>query len=233
MDFNTAVQIPSHESIEEFAQEITSEILEKCEGTLLYRITEHEFPYAPHTEQLEIYNTALKNASPKSGDVLNTMHYNRRRALIEESALDYLRENNFIIINGFINFRLEEYKNELRKLCHNAADELSAMREYDEFLNMLRFFVSVQTPKENTVHVVRVGDALRIFNKWHKDITDFYASEFAFSPEDFTHEDIALSALITISPKRIIIHDNKENDKLYETIESVFSNVEYKEVVTK
>lgn len=228
MDFNTAVQIPANSNIEEFAQEITSEILEKCEGALLYRITEHEFPYAPVGEQLEIYNTALKNASPESGDVLNTMHYNRRKALIEESALDYLRENNFIIINGFINFRLEEYKNELRKLCHNAAEEVSAIREYDEFLNMLRFFVSVQTPKENTVHIIRKGDALRIFNKWHKDITDFYASEFAFSPEDFTHEDIALSALITISPKRIIIHDNKENDKLYDTIKAVFSNVEFK-----
>lgn len=228
MDFNTSVQMPAHESIEEFAEEITSEILTKCEGPLLYRITEHEFPYVSPSQQLEIYNTALKNASPESGDILNTMHYNRRKALIEESAIDYLRENSSIIINGFINFRLEEYKNELRKLCHSAAEEVSAMREYDDFLNMLRFFVSVQTPKESTVHIMRKDNTLRVFNRWHKDITDFYASEFAFSPEEFTHEDIALSALITISPRHIIIHDNKENDKIYETIDSVFSNVEFK-----
>lgn len=229
MDFNTAVQMPAGCSIKEFAGQISGEIMTKCEGPLLYKITEHEFPYMPHSEQMEIYNTALKNARAEDDNILNTMHYNRRRALIEESALDYLKDNSYIIINGFINFRLDEYKNELRKLCHSAAEEVSALREYDEFLNMLRFFVSVQSPKENTVHLIRKNGALRVFNKWHKDVTDFYASEFAFSPEEFTHEDIVLSALITISPRRIIIHDEKENDNIYKTIESVFADVQFAE----
>lgn len=228
MDFNTAVQIPAGTDIKDFARQISDEILTKCEGALLYRITEHEFPYAPHSEQLEIYNAALKNALPLQDNMLNTMHYNRRKALIEESALKYLSENNYIILNGFVNFRLEEYKNELRELCHNAAEEISALHEYDEFLNMLRFFVSVQTPKETTVHIIKKNNILRIFNKWHRDITDFYASEFAFSTEEFTPEDIVLSALITIAPKRVVIHDSKENDKLYDTILSVFSDVSFK-----
>ena len=155
------------------------------------------------------------------------MLYNRRKALIEESALNYLKENSYIILSGFINFRLEEYKNELKKLCHNAAEEFSAIREYDEFLNMLRFFVSVQSPKEKTVHIIKKGDSLRIFNKWHKDITDFYAEEFAFSTEEFTDEDIMLSALITIAPRKIVVHDKRENDKIYDTLSSVFSEVEF------
>ena len=102
------------------------------------------------------------------------------------------------------------------------------MREYDEFLNMLQFFVSVQMPKESLVHVVKRNETIRILNRYKKDITDIYSNEFAFSPEDFTHEDIALSALISIAPKSIIIHDKKENDKIYETISLVFPDVEFR-----
>ena len=227
MDFNTALCLPPDSDISKFARQITSEILEKCERNLLYKITKLEFPYTPECDRAEIFNIALKHADMKSEDVMDTIRYQRRKALIEESAADYLRENKSIILNGFINFRLEEYKNELRGLCHDAADEMYALREYDEFLNMLRFFVSVQSPKENTVHVVKKNGLIKIENKWHRDITRFYSEEFAFSGEDFTPEDIALSALIAISPRKIIIHDKKENDKLYETLESVFPSVEF------
>ena len=219
--------MPSNIRIEDFAGQISNEILTKVEAPLLYKITDREFPFMPQSEKQEIYNIALKNSHPCEDDLMGKMLYNRRKALIEESALDYLKENSYIILNGFINFRLEEYKNELKKLCRNAAEEFSALREYDEFLNMLRFFVSVQAPKEKTVHVIKKENELRIFNKRHKDITDYYAEEFAFSSEGFTSEDIALSALIAIAPRKIIIHDKKENDKIYETLLSVFSEVEF------
>ncbi len=228
MDLNTAVTLPPGMHIREFAGEITGEILDKCEKQLIYKITENEFPYISSSDKRQIYRIALKNASPESEDILNTMHYNRRKALVEESTVEYLKNNKRIIISGFVNFRLEEYKNELRKLCHNAAEEFSALKEYDEFLNMLRFFVSVQMPKESLVHIVKRNGRLRILNKHKKDITDRYSEEFAFASEEFTHEDIALSALISISPKNVVIHDNKENDKMYETIASVFPNVEFK-----
>ncbi len=228
MDLNTAVSLPSGMRIREFAGEITGEILDKCEKQLLYKITENEFPYIPDSDKRQIYNIALKNASPEGDDVLKTMHYNRRKALIEESTVEYLKNNSFIIISGFVNFRLEEYKNELKKLCYNAAEEFSALKEYDEFLNMLKFFVSVQMPKENLVHVVKKKGELRLLNRFKKDITDRYSDEFAFADEDLTSEDILLSALITISPRNIIIHDTKENNKIYETIISVFPRVEFK-----
>ena len=229
MDFNTAVSLPTDCDIKEFALQITGEIMNKCEKGLLYKITEDEFPYAPQSDKVEIYNLALKHANPNEDDVMDIIHYNRRKALIEESTLDYLKENSFIILNGFINFRLGEYKNELRTLCHDAAQELYALREYDEFLDMLRFFVSVQAPKESLVHIVKKDGVLRIQNKHRRDITKAYSEIFSFSDEELTPEDIALSALISIAPRKIIIHDTKDSDKIYETIESVFFDVEFKE----
>ena len=162
MNLNTAVNLPKDKDIYEFAVQITGEIMNRCEKPLIKKITEYEFPYVSPSEKAEIYNLALKHASAESSDVMDIIHYERRKALIEEKTLSYLKDNSFIIINGFVNFRLEEYKNELRTLCHDAAEELYAMREYDEFMNMLRFFVSVQSPKEQLVHIVKENSVLHI-----------------------------------------------------------------------
>ena len=115
-------------------------------------------------------------------------------------------------------------------MCHDAADELYAMREYDEFLNMLRFFISVQSPKEMIVHIVKKDGILRILNKRHKDITDLYCEEALFSGEDFGAEDIVLSALITIAPRKIVIHGKRANERIYDTISSVFPDVEFTDI---
>ena len=227
MELNTAVNLPADTDIYDFAVQITGEIMNNYEKPLLKKITENEFPYAPQGEKAEIFNLALKHASAQSPDAMDTIHYERRKALIEEKALDYLKENSFIIINGFVNFRLEEYKNELRNLCHDAAEELYAMREYDEFMNMLRFFVSVQAPKEQVVHLIKTKGIMRIHNKRHRDITDIYCEESIFSEEGFTEEDIILSTLITIAPRKIIIHDKCENERIYDTIANVFTDVEF------
>ena len=193
LELNTAVNLPQGTDVYEFAVQITGEIMSRFEKPLLKKITEREFYYSPPSERAEILSLALKHASGESMDAMDTIHYERRKALIREQAEDFLRENNYIIINGFVNFRLEDYKNELKNLCHDAAEELYAMREYDEFLNMLSFFISVQSPKD----------------------------------EGFSTEDIVLSALITISPRKIIIHDKKENERIYDTITSVFPDVEF------
>lgn len=227
LELNTAVNLPQGTDVYEFAVQITGEIMSRFEKPLLKKITESEFYYSPPSERAEILSLALKHASGESMDAMDTIHYERRKALIREQAEDFLRENNYIIINGFVNFRLEDYKNELKNLCHDAAEELYAMREYDEFLNMLSFFISVQSPKEPLVHIVKRNGILRIHNKRHKDITDHYCEEAIFEDEGFSTEDIVLSALITISPRKIIIHDKKENERIYDTITSVFPDVEF------
>lgn len=229
LDLNVAINLPAGTDIYQFATEITGEIMAKYEKPLLRKIAEHEFPNVSSGERMEIVQIALRHAEGNSENVMDTVHYERRKALIEEKALNYLKENKSIIINGFVNFRLEEYKDELRNLCHDAAEELYANKEYDEFMNMLRFFVSVQTPKETLVHIKKKDGTLKIFNKRYRDITNYYCEESIFSDEGFTREDIILSSLITISPKRIIIHGNHSEERIYDTISNVFPDVEFTE----
>lgn len=227
MDFKTAVILTPDMQTDELAREISAEIMEKYEPQLLKAITQREYSFAPQTDRVRIYDIALENSQPGGERIMNAIHYNRRKAIIEECAENYLKENDVFILDGFINFRLEEYKKELRDIVYSAGEEYVAIREYEEFLDMLRFFVSVQSPREDTVHIVKNGGRLCVLNKRKKDITAVYANEFSETEEELTNEDIVLSALISIAPLHIIIHDDSESDKIYETIQEIFSDVSF------
>lgn len=227
MDFKTAVILTPDMQTDELAREISAEIMEKYEPQLLKAITQREYSFAPQTDRVRIYDIALENSQPGGERIMNAIHYNRRKAIIEECAENYLKENDVFILDGFINFRLEEYKKELRDIVYSAGEEYVAIREYEEFLDMLRFFVSVQSPREDTVHIIKNGGRLCVLNKRKKDITTVYANEFSETEEELTNEDIVLSALISIAPLHIVIHDDSANDKIYETIKEIFSDVSF------
>lgn len=227
MDFKTAVILTPDMQTDELAREISAEIMEKYEPQLLKVITQREYSFAPQTDRVRIYDIALENSQPGGERIMNAIHYNRRKAIIEECAENYLKENDVFILDGFINFRLEEYKKELRDIVYSAGEEYVAIREYEEFLDMLRFFVSVQSPREDTVHIVKNGGRLCVLNKRKKDITAVYANEFSETEEELTNEDIVLSALISIAPLHIVIHDDSDSDKIYETIKEIFSDVSF------
>ena len=229
MKITAAVTLPENEKTEEFIKSLSFFIIEKYENILIRKITQVQYSYSSKEEIKKISDRATENARQKDGEILSTIHYNRRRMLIEEALRHFFEKNRSVNIEGFINFRLEDYKNELKNLCHDAAEELYAMREYDEFLSMLSFFISVQSPKETVVHIVKRGGTLRLLNKRLRDITDKYSEEALFEDESFSTEDVVLSALITIAPRKIVIHDVRDAMRIYETIISVFPDVEFKD----
>jgi len=223
-----AVTLPENAEINEFAKKISSVIIDKYENILLKKITESEFCYLPENERSMIYLRAKENANSQSGEILSTIHYNRRRMLIEDALRQFFSEEKSLNIEGFVNFRLEAYKEELREIVNCASDEIQAELEYEEFLEMLRFFISVQYPKEKIVHIVKRKDGLRILNSKKKDITKVYLTD-AYPPEKFTAEDVLLSSLIGIAPEKIVIHDALESEKIYSTVKKIFPEVIFSE----
>ena len=227
MELNAEVILPEDISIGKFSKDLSKKIIERFEKSLIYKIIDREIPLSNQEDKTKVYQIALKNASKESGELLSEIYYNRRLALIEESVKKYFDENDHMVLEGFVNFRLKAYMEELKTLCINAMEEFSAQREYEEFIDMLRFFVSVQNPREEMVNVVKKGQEMRILNKRRKDITDLYMDELVNREEELTKEDVILSELITIAPQRIVIHDDKNAEKIYETISQIFKDVTY------
>src|SRR5699024_4963054 len=123
---------------------------------------------------------------------------------IYEEVLDYIVENNEIIIDGFIRFRLEKFKNNINHLIEKSIDEYFIEKEYKEFIKILQYFVDIQQPKLNTINIVVKDDDYKLFddknNLIEKDYYNDIISELA--NEGISNDDLLISTLIVIAPDR-------------------------------
>jgi putative sporulation protein YtxC len=142
--------------------------------------------------------------------------------------MEYLENNDELVLEGFIRFRLKDFNLELEEAVDRAVDDLLIEKEYSEFIKLLRYFVEVQEPKAEEVHVLMGEDKkftlldsdLHIINN---DMLEDLAKEI--SEKEISHDDLLISSLITIAPQKITIHqfEQIQNKELLNTINKVFN----------
>ena len=106
-------------------------------------------------------------------------------------------------------------------------------REYEDFIELLKYFVSVQDSRPELVYIrVLSNGTYQIFDKNKNDITKKCLYEFSTADDmnDVSFDDLLISILITLAPEKMIVENSKniKNVQLFETIERVFENVVYK-----
>lgn len=198
-----------------FAQFLLYDIKEE----IIARIIKKEYFYFEDEERREIFQKAI------DGNV----DYDERRwaAYIHGRLTEYFSENRELSLEGFIRFRLKEYIDELEYIVDRSVDELLIDREYNEFIKLLRYFVEIQEPKIEEVHVLLEDDKKYTlldsgFKVINNDMLEDLAKEI--SDNDISDDDLLISSLITIAPNKIVIHDSNKikNTELLNTIKNVF-----------
>ena len=141
--------------------------------------------------------------------------------VIKEKLIEYFNGGNrYIIIEGFLRFRMQELKKDLTALADLCADELIAKREYEEFIALLRSFVDIQKPSDHEVHLfAEANGAHRLFDSAGQDML----TPEELSP-DITPDDLILSTLVSVAPCKIYLYNEKNsgNPQLLDTVKSIF-----------
>lgn len=150
-----------------------------------------------------------------------------RRAKIMSRVLTYLEENDYLNLEGFVNFRLTEYLDTLEGAVEKAIDEYLVDKEYKEFIGLLRYFVETQEPRVEQVHVfLKSAGVFQLYDSQDRVIKSDSLHGFTveISQNDVNYEDILISALITVAPRRIILHllDLEGLRSTVGTLQSVF-----------
>jgi putative sporulation protein YtxC len=149
-----------------------------------------------------------------------------RKGRVLRLILDYLGAQQEINLDGFITFRLQEYREQLGDAIGRAVDDFLMEKEYVEFINLLRYFVDSQEPKLKLVHaIILPKGGFRLMDDKGATVTrEYLAESFVEVEAEVNSEDLLVSALITIAPGRVILHCSTELDRLeaLDTIRSVF-----------
>ncbi|HOQ00067.1 MAG TPA: putative sporulation protein YtxC [Acetivibrio clariflavus] len=202
-------------------------IIKEYEEKLLLRIINSNYCYFNSIEKKEILRLALLIIKNDDKNFLNSLFQIRRRNIIIKKLVDYFESSNKVILDGFVNFRLKDYIKDLEEIVDKAVDEFLTEREYKEFIRLLRYFVDIQEPKFNVIHVlVDYDNKYILLDEKKKEITNECIQEFMSDiPEgEINYDDLLVSSLITMAPKKVIIHsaNNFRNKELLETIKNVF-----------
>ena len=159
-----------------------------------------------------------------AGDLIVSI--NRKNSTLKKIE-EYLSENNEIILDGFITFRLKELKDELTGIIDRVVEEYVVEKEYSEFIKLLKYFVDIQDSRYDTVNIfISPGGEYRIEDGLNNNITKEFFEDF--NEENIKGEinkhDMLVSALITCAPKSVIIHgvQNAECEEAIDTIKSIF-----------
>ncbi len=148
------------------------------------------------------------------------------RSLIGRKLSAYLYSEGVLSIDGFVRFRLNEYRRELEFLLIDAADEFFCVKEYDEFVGLMAEYVETQMPLIELIHIIPQGDGsfkLYDFRKLRIKI-EYEGTLHGFTDDAMSEEDRLVGILLTLTPRRIIWHgvELSECRNLLMTLRQIF-----------
>lgn len=206
------------------ARMLAEHILDKEEKTLIKKIVNRNYYYFGEQERAAICDIAVKLLDNEGyNDFGHTVRLNRILANLQA----YFDIHHELVLNGFIAFRLKDYRDRLGEIVDKAVDEYMMDMEYKEFVRVLRYFVDVQETQVDEAHIVLGdGDTFKIRDARGRSIHNQYLETLMIKSDEINYEDLLISALITIAPRTITLHFASVSGKapaVVETIKNVFA----------
>ena len=154
----------------------------------------------------------------------NTLKY--RKEEIWTSAFNYINENKSMILDGFVNFRLESYNKTIEEIVDYAVNQYIIEKEYTEFIDLLKLYIDSKESQTSIIHMIYTNGESILLNE-NKNVINLkdnifnakYLSDISFSSNDY-----ALNALLTLLPKKIEIHLIGLEDEFINTLKLIFGN---------
>jgi putative sporulation protein YtxC len=211
------------------ANALSDMIVEKWEQGLIRKIIKGTYYYFSRDEQETIARYSGRNLAGNGADDCSQVYKVNRKAQVLHRLRDYLDSADELVLEGFVTFRLRDYIEEVEDAVDRAVDDFLMEREYREFVRLLKYFVDVQEPRMDHVHVlVRPGGAFRLVDDDGSAIKSEYLEEFVVEmvESEVNYEDLLISALITLAPRSITVHAQVTDqwDESIETIKGVFGD---------
>lgn len=216
----TVVDLSNNDEFLRYIKALSSFIIDKYEAKILKRIINKNYPEIHNVTVAEIIK--LKNEDGRC----------EREKIVENILKGYFLENKSGNVEGIVNFRLNAYKKNLNDMAEKLVDTYYLNREYDDFVELLRYFISVQSTRAELVYILVNDESMyTVLDESRNDITKQILAELV-QPNEIkyaTYDDLLISMLISIAPKKIVIKNREKikNTQLFETVEKVFEKVEY------
>lgn len=201
-------------------------IISREEKKIVHKIVENNYYYFSVEERKIIYDNTLRLLNDNYG-VVADFGFGMRCKNIVEKIIDYLNAHHELVLEGFINFRLKEYREKLARVVDTAVDDFMMELEYKEFIRVLRYFVTIQEPQVEEVHVIIINYGMyKILDEQGNLINNQMLEKFVLENDDsINYEDLLITALITIAPYSVMLHVEDHNRATTQNVVDIIKNI--------
>lgn len=196
-------------------------VIDFYEPHLISNILNSNYFYFSLEDKRKIFNLCLTNV-----DFSNSISMFN---IITNSFCEYFVDNKYVILDGFVNFKLASYIKELDLLVDICVNKFIVEREYLEFTNLLAAYIQTHLPNSNILHLIYNNEESILLdeNKKIVEYTDELTTQKYVSDITFSSNDFALNSLLTLLPQKLYIHLIDKEDDFIQTLKLIFDNRVY------
>ena len=148
--------------------------------------------------------------------------------LLFDVFYEYITTHHSIVLSGFVNFRLKNYRCLLEDLVDFSVNEFIIEREYLEFISLLSLYINSQSPSSNIIHLILLENDTFLLDENMKiiDVDKNTLNAKYLSDVSFSNNDYILNTLLNLIPKKIYLHlaSPLSNLDFINTLQLVFEN---------
>ena len=177
---------------------------------LLERVTFQESLYWTLLEEGNIYRQLLGPEDyiqfrQQAQQRMEKMEPQLRR-MIREDLEQILPGSDFFNADGYLRFSAKKLKRLQRHLLQETYKRLEEELEQEAFIELLRFFISVQPPLLEEVHLTLYRRGFTLTDEWGNDLRQVYLESLLEEEiKDVSDNDLIMSILITLLPRIIYL----------------------------
>ncbi|MUK86892.1 putative sporulation protein YtxC [Ornithinibacillus sp. L9] len=136
--------------------------------------------------------------------------------------------------DSIVNFRLKAFKDQIIYFVGLAIDEFKREEDHQEFVNMLREFITKKEPKYNTIHILQ-GNPFSFFKpngkRFSKMELRMILQQEPLYIVGLESDELNLAPLVAMAPKKIKIYGDHPSEPKTLTVINVFQErVEFEPV---
>ena len=145
--------------------------------------------------------------------------------IIKNKFKEVIEKSNNINLNGFVNFRLKFLKLYAAQVVERCIDSYLMKKEYMDFISIIKLISDSEENQYDIVNVMFNNNKIQVYDKSMQKLN--YLSNVEFSSELSTnsaYDETVINILMSVSPKKIILHDlkiDKKNKEAYNTADII------------
>lgn len=210
-----------------YALGIADYIVDNIEKELIKKIIASSYTSLTKTDKDLIIQNIGEYCTGKEFELfMEPTHKLNRKAKIIFEITKFIDDNDHMDLEGFINFRLRYYLDELNDLVDIFVEKLEMEKEYNEFIKLLKYFVDIQPSKiEEVKLIINSPVEYRLLTIDDEVIDKDYVMKLIddFGDTPLSEDDFLISCLISLSPKKILVYNApKATSEIYDTIYKIF-----------